>query len=135
MEKLQVAQQAMNEYDGEFDGLLPLLKTTIGLSMQRVWMSLVPSLIAAVPLVVIMICIGSQVDGQSPQQSVQISDNAELSTNAADPNLQNAVEIDEARDGFVSNSKSPTWMQSWIVVFVIVSSGSALAVRQWGGII
>ena len=68
MQRLQAAQQEMNDYDGEFEGMLPLIKSTLSLAMQRVWLSFVPSLIAAVPLILVMVCIGSIEDSQLDQQ-------------------------------------------------------------------
>ena len=56
--ELAETQQAIHRYDGEFDGMRPLFRQLISLSCKRVWMTFLPSVIAGIPLIIIMVCLG-----------------------------------------------------------------------------
>jgi hypothetical protein len=47
------ARKALSEYQGEFSGALPLIQGSLSLSMQRVQASLLPSLVAGLPVCVV----------------------------------------------------------------------------------
>lgn len=144
MQELGKAQNELNEYDGEFDGMLPLLKRTLSLSLKRVWLSFAPSIVAAVPLIVVMVCIGYSHDHPSGQESpASVAQSVDVAGPDFAPDANNVGQPEKPAIGDQAMAEiaeddaafSPSWMRSWIFVFIVVSSCSALAVRQFGGII
>lgn len=58
---LQRAQQkGIAEFDGEFSELLPLIRRTLGLGVRQLGLSLVPALLATVPVVFIVIWVAGE---------------------------------------------------------------------------
>ena len=51
--------------------------------------------------------------------------------------IENSIAVETGVGNEDENASEywPGWMQSWVLIFICVSSCSALAVRQFGGII
>ena len=141
MEKLKHAQKELQEFEGnEFGEMLPLIKRNLNLSFRRVGMSLVPSLLAGLPLILVMICLDVDIKHSAAAESQFRSLAAQVDVSGSVPNesvlpasLDNSAEQLDPRDDYLGFG--PTWMRSWIFVFMFVSAASALAYRQFGGII
>ena len=98
-------QQLLAEYDGEFSGLLPLIKQNLKLAMRRLALAVLPTLLAAVPIVAACFWLDFQ--------------HTKLST------LPEHIQY---------LSFGPTWIRSWLSVFLIVSSSTAMIVKTAVGI-
>lgn len=145
MEQIQQSQKELNQYEGnEFGEMLPLLKRNLSLSLKRVGLSLVPSLLAGLPLVLVMICLDADIkqsSAASPQLQHALAQPDGGSANESDLPAETdtlPTETDEShslapQDDYLGFG--PTWMRSWIFVFMFISASSALAYRQFGGII
>ncbi|WP_395376218.1 hypothetical protein [Marinicella sp. W31] len=83
---LKKAQRNLNQYDGDFDGLKPLAKKALSLSFKRLFLTLIPTLCAVLPLLVILLFLSNRFDyvkptsGQAVDYHVSDSDNNSTSS-------------------------------------------------------
>ncbi|MCA9081161.1 MAG: hypothetical protein KDA58_11430 [Planctomycetaceae bacterium] len=92
--ELEESRQAMQAYEGDFDGMLELSKQNMWLSLKRVGYALGPSLIAGVPVIAAFAWLGSTA----------------WATGEAMP-------------------FGPDWVRSWITLFIVATTISALAIK------
>ena len=134
--ELQESQMQLQQFEGnEFAEMWPLLKRNLGLSMKRVGLSLGPSLMAGLPLILFMICIDFDIKSSNAadayfQTGTVSSLTSDQNITAIEPNEPNQTQIKDDYLGF-----GPSWMRSWIFVFMFISASSALAYRQIRGFI
>jgi len=55
----RAAQQSLASYDGEFDGAWPLMKKMLGLSLKRVGIVVPATLVAALPVIVLLVWLSN----------------------------------------------------------------------------
>ena len=145
-EELQDVQEQLKQHEGELDSLWPLMKKNLQLSGRRVWLSLGASLVAALPLILVMVCLDHQLQNR-PMQSEANAPGASVLEGPSEPILPRLLVGKKADEGQVKVDMTtlqtesrfldfgPTWMRSWIFLFICVSTVSALVVRQLGGIL
>ncbi len=66
------ALKALAGYDGPFEGLWPLLKNSIGLSLKQIGLALGPTLVASLPVLFVLVWVSNTYDGAEPQPGAQI---------------------------------------------------------------
>jgi uncharacterized membrane protein (DUF106 family) len=59
-------QKVMMDFEGEFDELLPLIRSTLGLGFRQLRLALGPALLASLPVLVIVVWVAGQFAYQSP---------------------------------------------------------------------
>ncbi len=146
------AQKAMNDYDGELAGMWPLIGTTLSLSLKRVRMSLIPSLLAGLPMILLIVCFDHQypIPATEPVNEVSSAMIAQTSSDvhpvsqtlpeSAVAHRLNEIEFvpTPARDSIAQPQEflrfGPKWMRGWMFMFMSVGSVSALVVRAVVGI-
>ena len=131
--------------------MFPLLKRTLSLSLQRVGWSFGPSLVAALPLVLVLMFL--DLDIQSGLAADNLSSYSHPTENVLDVNQVESVAAETATGGAAlahdlqTSQESelvgspdclgfgPSWMRSWIFVFMVISTASALTYRQAAAVI
>ncbi len=66
------ALKTLAGYDGDFEGLWPLLKNSIGLSLKQIGLALGPTIAASLPVLFILVWMSNTYDGAQPQPGEQI---------------------------------------------------------------
>lgn len=67
------AQQALSSYDGEFQGAAPLIRRLLALSLKRVGIVVPATLVAAVPIVVLLVWLSNSYGHRFPRPDEQVA--------------------------------------------------------------
>ncbi|NIQ02725.1 MAG: hypothetical protein GWM98_22175 [Nitrospinaceae bacterium] len=65
-QEAQKARSELSKYDGEFDGLPPLVKRVLGLSLKHLGMILLPAMAASLPLICILVWLSNHYGPEVP---------------------------------------------------------------------
>lgn len=69
----QNAKKDLASYDGPFNGLIPLINNNLKLSVQHMWLTLFPALLASIPLLFILLWLSNTFTISEPQAGDQIT--------------------------------------------------------------
>ena len=100
----QSARDQLANYDGPFDGLLPLIKQNLSLSLRHMRLTLIPALVGAIPILFILPWLSNTFGVEFPDAGAAVK--VELQGEGLDalywaPNAQ------------VSTEESGRWLVSW----------------------
>ena len=73
----KVQQQAIADFDGEFEELMPLIRKTLSLGFRQLGLSIGPALLATIPILFIVVWVATVFVYQSPQPGDVIEVTAE----------------------------------------------------------
>ena len=71
MQALEI-RQALNTFDGDIAELWPLLGRNLGVAMRHLGLTLIPAIIASIPIVFILIWMSNAFDARFPQPGEQV---------------------------------------------------------------
>ena len=71
--QIKEAQKALATFDGELDGILPLVRRSLGLSVRQFGLALGPALLASFPLIFMLLWISNRYDLLLPNPGDAIS--------------------------------------------------------------
>ena len=106
-EESAALQKKLADFDGPFSELRPLLGRNLALAGHRLWLSLVPALIASVPVIFIIAWVANAFDAQTPAPGEAIEVEAIASDGRQLPPLR------WQGDGQVREEREGAWKVAW----------------------
>ncbi len=70
--EIKSVQQDMNAFEGEFSDLMPLVRRNLGLAMKRVWMTLLPAIVAGLPLISVIAWCSNEFSYELPAENSEV---------------------------------------------------------------
>jgi len=67
------ARNALAAYDGDFDGVMPLVKRSLGLSFRHIGMVFLPALAASIPLLLLLVWISIAYGFHPPEPGAEVT--------------------------------------------------------------
>jgi hypothetical protein len=65
-------QKVMMDFEGEFNELMPLIRSTLGLGLRQLKLALGPALLASLPVLVLVVWVAGQFSYQTPAASEKV---------------------------------------------------------------